>query len=266
MASKSGAGEAMIGIRRNINCNGEPVEVIALADMHVGDPSSDKKLIKRLIDSVRNRPNRYAVLAGDLMNTAITGSKSDSYSEQLKPSQQLALCRELFAPIAEKILAIVPGNHEERITRSVGVDMTEVLSHELGIPNVYRDNSALVFLKFGSDCHARPIVYSLYVNHGHGGGGRRVGSKLNCLQDMAQVIDADCFIVGHSHLPASFKQQSYRVSPQTMRAVLHEQLFVNTASSLGYGGYGNRGGYIPPSNSYPVITFDNTRHHMEVTL
>lgn len=268
MPKKRPVNSIIPGFKRDIDCHGEPVEILALGDLHIGDPDSNQKKIEQLVKSVKDNPNRYAVLTGDLMNTAIANSKSDCYSEVLKPSQQLERCAELFAPIKDKILCIVPGNHEERITRSVGVDMTRLLARELDLENVYSDNSALVILRFGMNPYhkQRQLVYSLYVNHGHGGGGRKVGSKLNSLQDFASLIDADVYIVGHTHLPATFKQSAYRVVPQQGCAVIHEQVFVNTASTLNYGGYGNRGGYQPPSNSYPIITLDNTAQHVTVTL
>lgn len=265
MARKLPEGAIMQGFKHELDCHGEPIEVIALADLHIGDAGSNEQLIKHLINDIKSKPNRYCVLAGDLMNTAIANSKSDSYSERLKPSEQLEMCYDLLNPIADKILAIVPGNHEERITRSVGVDMSRLLARELDLEDVYSDSAALVILRFGHNFRSKPLVYSLYINHGHGGG-RKVGGKMNSLQEFANVIDADCFIVAHTHLPASFKQQSYRISPQKACAVLHEQLFVNTASALTYGGYGKRGGYQPASNSYPVITLDNREHHMTVTL
>ena len=260
--------QCMRGFKRDIDCHSSPIEILPLGDLHIGDPSANMTLIKQLINSVKDNPNRYTVLVGDLMNTAIAGGKSDSYSEVMKPSEQLETCYDLFSPIADKILAIVPGNHEERITRSVGVDMTRLMARELDLDDIYSDNSALVFLKFGQqpDHKDRPLVYSMYVNHGHGGGGRKVGSKLNSLQDFASLIDADVYVVGHTHLPATFKQSAYRINPNYGIATLHEQVFVNTASSLSYGGYGNRGGYQPPSNSYPVITLDDKKQHVSVTI
>lgn len=254
------------GIKHEIDCHNEPVQIIALGDLHIGDKHCDMKLVERLIDSVNNTPNLYAVLLGDLMNTAISGSKSDSYSETMTPQEQLDTCVKLLTPIRDKILAIVPGNHEERITRQVGVDMSLELARLLNLGNIYQPESAIVFLKFGRNPRTcAPITYSLYLNHGHGGG-RRPGGKLNSLQDYALIVDSDCYIVGHTHLPASFKASSYRVVPQKAQATLHEQLFVNTASAVSYGGYGKRGGYQPPSNSYPIITLDDKWHHMSVTL
>ena len=260
-------GATMKGIKRYIDCHDAPIEVVALADLHIGDPNCNYDVIRKLIESIRTKENRYCVLVGDLMNTAIANGKSDSYAETMRPSEQLTKCYELLNPIRDKILSICPGNHEERITKSVGADMTQLLDRELGLEHLYSDTTSLVFLTFGNDIyHCRPLIYSLYIHHGHGGGGRKVGSKMNPLQDLASIIDADVFIVGHTHLPASFKQQSYRVIPSAGSAVLHEQLFVNTASSLNYGGYGKRGAYQPASNSYPVITLDDKKHQMTVTL
>lgn len=263
--ARSGNEATLAGIKRELECNGEPIEILPIADLHIGDRYSNDALIARIIDSVKTRPNRYAVLVGDLMNTAIAGSKSDSYAETLTPQEQLEKCQKMLEPIRDRILAIVPGNHEERIARQVGVDMPRILAKTLQLEEVYNDTAALLFLKFGRTKHARAVYYTIYVNHGHGGG-RRPGGKLNSLHDYALIVDADCYIVGHTHMPASYKSQTYRVSPQRGVAVLREQLFVNTASALGYGGYGRRGGYAPASNSYPVITLDNTEHHMTVTL
>lgn len=250
----------------DIDCHGRPIEVVPIADLHIGDPAAKINLIRNLVEQVRTNPNRYAILVGDLMNTAIANSKSDFYSELMKPSKQLETCYELLSPIKDKVLGIVSGNHEERISKQVGVDMTQVLATELGLQHLYSDTSALIIIRF-TDLHTRKkrSSYSIYVNHGHGGG-RRPGGKINGLADFGSLIDADCFIIGHTHLPASFKDQAFHVVPQSGSAVLRERLFVNTASALGYTGYGNRNGYQPASNSYPIITFDNETPHMTVTM
>lgn len=255
----------MAGIDHCIDCHGAPVEILALADLHIGDRGADMALIKKLVNGVKDNPNRYCVLVGDLMNTAIIGSKSDAYSETLTPAEALQTCAQLLEPIKDKILAIVPGNHEERISRAVGVDMTRLLAVQLGLEHVYSDTTALLFVHMGKSWRGKPLTYSAYITHGTGGG-RKPSSKLNALNDLAQVIDTDIFICGHTHLPATYKTKSMRICPQSACAIEHEQLFVNTASALQYGGYGRRGGYTPASNAYPIITLDPTTHHMTCTV
>ena len=255
----------MDGIVKRFDRDTKSIEILVLADLHIGDKQSDVRLVQSLVDSVRDTPNRYAILAGDLMNNAIIGSKSDVYTATISPTDQMRYAVTLLTPIKDKILAVVPGNHEERTSRVSGFDLTLAICAELGIPGVYRENSALLLISLGNGNNAKPLYYSIYINHGRGGG-RRPGGKINALQDYGNIIDADIYIVGHTHMPAGFKDQIFRISPQRGTARLRERLFVNTASALRYGSYGERQGYQPASNSYPIITLSGVEHQMTATL
>lgn len=257
---------AMDGIVQSLGAEFDEIEIIVLADLHIGDRQADVRLIQSLIDSVRDTPNRFCILAGDLLQNATIGSKSDVYTQKMSPYEQLAYAVTLLKPIADKCLACVPGNHEERTSRSSGISLTATICAELGIAECYRDTSALLFVKFGKDGHGGPLCYSVYINHGRGGG-RRVGGKMNALQDYGNIIDTDIYVVGHTHLPAMFKDSAFRVAPSKGQATLRERLFVNTSSALRYpGGYGERQGYQPNSNSYPIITLSGKEHKMSATV
>ena len=247
-----------------------PVNILPLADTHIGDLHCDMSLILETVARIQHTPNYYTILDGDLMNTAIAGSKSDSYAETLTPSEQLKKCTEIFGGLADagKILAVLPGNHEERVSRSVGVDMTELLCRELGIEDYYSPTSALVFLRFGQNAkkgRRYKIVYSIYCNHGRGGG-RRPGGKINALEDMARIVTADIYLMGHTHMPAVFRQAHYIATPQCTISK-REQVFVNTASFLDWNGsYGDRAGFVPNSKKMPIIELCPYEHHIQVTI
>lgn len=254
------------GIKREITQPFETLDIIAVADLHIGDKNCDYDEVKNIINKVLTTDNLYCILAGDLMNTAIAGGRSDVYGEELNPAEQLDKCVELFKPIKDKILTIVTGNHEERISRAVGMDMSAEFAKRLELDDIYSPTASLLFVKFGRATKTcAPLTYSFYVTHGRGGG-RKIGGKLNSLAEYSNIIDVDCYIVGHTHLPAAFKQSSYRVTPQRAQATLHEQLFVNTSAALSYGGYGMRSGYTPAAKSRPIITLDGTKQHLSVTL
>ena len=247
-----------------------PVNILPLADTHIGDAHCDTQLILDTVNRISNNRDYYTILDGDLMNTAIAGSKSDVYHEVMPPSEQLARCAEIFGGLAEegKILAVLPGNHEERISRATGVDMTQLLCRELGIEHLYSPTSALVFLRFGEN-HKKgrkyKIVYSIYCNHGRGGG-RRPGGKINALEDMARIVTADIYLMGHTHMPAVFRNAHYIATPQCTVSK-REQVFVNTASFLDWdGSYGDRAGFVPNSKKMPVIRLESCEHHIAVTL
>lgn len=247
-----------------------PVSILPLADTHIGDAHCDMALILDTVRKIEETQNLYTILDGDLMNTAIAGSKSDSYHETMTPSEQLQKCAEIFGGLAEKgkILAVLPGNHEERVSRVAGTDLTELLCRELRIQHLYSPTSALVFLRFGhNQKHGQRYkqIYSIYCNHGHGGG-KRAGGKINTLEDMARVVTADIYLMGHTHQPACFRQMHYIATPQCQISK-REQVFVNTSSFLDYdGSYGDRLGLIPNSKKMPLIQMDNREHHITVTL
>lgn len=244
----------------------ETIEIHPMADLHIGDSSSDYKLILERIEYIKNTPNAYCILDGDLMDTAIASSVGDTYGANLQPMEQLKQCVKLFQPLADagKILAVLPGNHEGRVYKSDGLDITELMCSQLGIPEKYSPTTALLFIRFGkhsSNHHGRPILYTAYVTHGSGGG-RREGGKINRLADLASIVDADIYIHAHTHLPLVFKEAFFRVSGSNSSVSLVDKLFVNSAASLNYGGYGDRQGFKPASKRSPVIYLHGTKHDM----
>jgi hypothetical protein len=244
----------------------ETIEIHPMADLHIGDSCSDFKLIMERIDHIKNTPNAYCILDGDLMDTAIASSIGDTYGANLQPMEQLRQCVKIFEPIKDKILAVLPGNHENRVYKSDGLDITEVMCSQLGIPEKYSPTTALLFIRFGkaANSHGRKNcrqLYTAYVTHGSGGG-RREGGKVNRLADLACIVDTDIYIHAHTHLPLVFKESFFRVSSCTSSVSMVDKLFVNTAAALNYGGYGDKQGYKPASKSSPVIYLDGLKHNM----
>lgn len=242
----------------------EQIEVHPMADLHIGDSMSDYKLIMQRIEYIKNTPNAYCILGGDLMDTAICSSIGDTYGANLQPMEQLKQCVKIFEPIKDKILAVLPGNHENRTYKSDGLDITEIMCAQLGIPEKYSPTTALLFIRFGKcarNRHGRPMLYTAYVTHGSGGG-RKEGGKVNRLADLASIVDSDIYIHAHTHLPVIFKESFYRVSGSNSSVALVDKLFVNTAASLNYGGYGDKQGYKPASKCSPVIYLDGQKHDM----
>lgn len=256
-------------IKIELSAGLQEVELIPISDVHLGDPHCEFERIQENIRCVAERENAYAILCGDLMNTAVKTSVSDTYAETIPPMAQLEQCVKLFSPIASKILAVVPGNHEARIYRTDGVDITELMCTQLGIHDRYSPTTALLFLRFGEHSvgsrHKRKVCYTAYITHGTGGG-RREGGKINRLADYATIVDADMYICGHTHLPAVFKESFYRVDTSNSNVALTDKLFVNTSAHLNYGGYGDTAGFKPASLDSPRIILDGHKKQMRAIL
>ena len=253
---------------RAIKCDlpyADTIEIHPMADLHIGDAHCDYKSVIERIEYIKNTPNAYVILDGDLMDTAIASSVGDTYGATLSPMEQLKECVKLFEPIRNKILAVLAGNHENRVYRTDGIDITQLMCSQLGLQDRYSPTTALLFVRFGegnkSTHHGRRQLYTIYVTHG-AGGGRKEGGKVNRLADLACIVDADCYIMGHTHLPVIMKESFYRVSGANSSVALVDKLFVNTAASLNYGGYGDAAGFKPASKQAPVIYLNGHKRDM----
>lgn len=248
----------------------ETLEVCVFADEHIGDAHCDMERLKDRIDYIANTDNAYCVLNGDILDYASRSSIGDIETRSLNIMGQLERAVELFSPIKDKIICITNGNHEFRAYKKEGIDMSKMIAMQLGIEDRYSPTSAFVFLRFGSPINnhgdkTRKMLYTLYVNHGSGGG-RKEGAKAIRLADMASIADADIYIHSHTHLPMVMKQGFYRVDIHNSAVSNSTKLFVNTASNLDYGGYGAAQEYKPTSKDTPIIYLNGAKKEMTAKL
>ena len=240
----------------------DEITILPLADWHIGDPHADGAKIKQYLGYLERTPNAFAILNGDLMNTAIRNGISDIYGETVPPMEALKQCVKLFEPIKDRILAILPGNHELRAYKTDGIDLTQIMAAQLGIGELYSPTAALLILRVGcwrrQGHHKEPVPYTIYVTHGSGGG-RTEGAKVNRLTQLASIVDADIYIHAHVHVPAIVKTAYFRPSLPNNTVQRVDRLFVNTAAALDYGGYGELASYKPASKDTPTIILDGTK-------
>lgn len=251
------------------------IELHIFADEHLGDACCDVKRLMQRIEYVKNTPNAYCILNGDIIDNATRTSIGDIYHQDLTPMNQLERAVELFSPIANKTLCITHGNHENRTYKSEGINLSSLLARQLGLYERYTPTSAVLFIRLGEESRGqkesngsgrvRKICYTAYVLHGSGGG-RKEGGKINRLADMASIIDCDFYIHAHTHLPIIMKQAFFRIDPRNNAVALVDKLFVNTAANLNYGGYGEAQEYKPSSKETPVIYLSGRKKQYEARL
>jgi predicted phosphodiesterase len=251
------------------------LEIHTFADEHIGDEHCDIKRLKERIEYVKNTPNAYCIMNGDILDNATKTSIGDTYTQEFNPMQQLQYAMELFSPIQDKILCITHGNHENRTYRKEGINLSYLIAKQLGLEDRYTPTSAVLFIRFGTmsrglketnnNSNIRKICYTMYVLHGSGGG-RKEGAKAIRLADMASIIDTDIYIHSHTHLPIIMKQGFHRIDTKNSAVALVDKLFVNTAANLKYGGYGEAGEFKPSSMETPIIYLDGRRKNFSATL
>lgn len=251
------------------------LEIHPFADEHIGDEHCDIKRLLARIDYVKNTPNAYCILNGDILDNATKTSIGDVYMQEFNPMGQLEKAVEIFSPIKDKILCITHGNHENRTYKKEGINLSRLIANQLGLADKYTPTSAVLFIRFGkvSDGHketngsgkVRKICYTIYTLHGSGGG-RKEGAKAIRLADMASIIDTDIYIHSHTHLPMVMKQGFHRIDPRNNTVAFVDKLFVNTAANLKYGGYGEAGEFKPSSMDTPIIYLNGTKKEFNARL
>ena len=263
----------MLSVRADFPTDWPHANVYTLADLHIGDAHCDESEVLARVKAVQDDPYGLCVLNGDLMNTALRNSVSDVYGEVLSPMQQITYLVNMLRPIAGKIIGVTAGNHENRVYKSDGIDVTRLVCRELGIEEKYAPEGVLIFLRFGTKANPQHVKegrnprqwYTIYATHGSGGG-RKEGAKAIRLADMAAIVDADVYIHSHTHLPMVMKQSFFRADSSNCTEKQVPKLFVNTGAALGYGGYGQLQEFKPSAVASPVIHLEAKHKRMSATM
>lgn len=241
----------------------DSVRIIPISDQHIGDPLLDKKLLRDTILEIKNDPNCYAIINGDVLNTGIKNSKTDSYKETMTVGEQIDTAIEYFEPISKKILVYHGGNHERRVLKETGIDISKVIAQRLDIEDRYSENMWYLFLQFGKSRKGYGVIYNIGGYHGSAGG-RKSGGKINRLVEMSDIFIADLYIMGHGH-KAIITDGSIFIPDSRHQTLKEKELnYMMTNSFLKYGGYGAVGGYIPNSRSTSEVILDG--HVKKLTL
>lgn len=247
--------------------NVKQIELVVLADIHIGDPMFNKKEFLKARDYIKNTENCFCILNGDLINNATKNSVSDIYCEELKPMEQINTLLDYLEPIKNKILAATGGNHELRSYKESGIDITAIVMKQLGILDRYAEESYYIFLYFGDKYGGRtaPMCYTIYGTHG-GSGGCTSGAKMNKLIKMADICYADLFIMSHLH-QAMATTLDFMIPDYGNKCVLQKTMkFLMSNSFLDYGGYGERAGYRPNSSDFKKATLSGTERIIKIEI
>lgn len=236
-------------IKRDLGEQFKSIKILALSDMHIGDSLCNLKLIRSVLEEVKNSDNTFIILNGDLMNNSIRNSVSSIYDEVYSPMEALVKLCDLLEPVKDRILVIHPGNHEWRTYKEDGIDIIRLVARQLGIEDRYSDGWWYLYLTLGMGNKQRPIMYTITGVHGYGGG-RKNGGKINNLVEMSDKVIADVYVMSHTHTPIMTRNTIYVPDYQHRSLVQKDKYYLMTNSFLEYGGYGEQYGYTPSTTAH----------------
>lgn len=237
-----------VDLNKELNRKPEEITIIPIADVHIGDKLANLKLFKQVLERIKNEPNTFTIINGDMCNMALKNSKSNVYADSLSPMQQVIKTVDYLQDIKDKILVIATGNHEDRTAKETDIDVMRLVARELGIEDRYASAWWYLYLTFGQDIKGRAITYAITGVHGYGGG-RKSGGKINRLEDMSQVVIADLYLMSHTHKPITTKGCIYLPYYQSKAISKQELYYLMTNAFLeSDNGYAEKMGF-PPSNT-----------------
>lgn len=237
----------------------DEIKIKAIADLHFSSQNFDNKRWKAVKEEIINTPNMYVFIVGDMIDNQ-TRNSHEPFDNTVRPMEQkMWLVNELkdFAP---RILAIVPGNHENKKDNKSSDDkILYDVAYMIGIPERYRDNMAFIKIQLGDRNEHNRQTYTFGITHGVGGGAL-TGSAINRNERFGMVFDGlDCIITAHSHKPALTKPSKIVIDGKNN--TISEKPFwqIIATSFLNYGGYALRGQLSPASYMEQELTLKKER-------
>ena len=208
-----------------IKRNKDYAELIFFGDSHFGYPTCNFAKAKDMLTYALDK-KVYILLMGDLIEAGLKDSIGDSmYRQRLNPQRQMEVIIKLLEPAAKEklIIGLHMGNHEQRITKATGIDISKLMAKFLNVP--YLRYSCWSLLSIDGQ------RYSLYSTHGSGGS-RFKHTKLKAVMDIGAWINSDILAFGHVHSIASEVIIKQRFSSVANKIVNEQQYVCLTGSYM----------------------------------
>lgn len=241
--------------------------IYTVADVHLGSKECKEKEFLEFIEMVKNTPNVYLILAGDLINNATKSSVSNCFDDIYRPAEQKKMMAKILEPVKDRILCATDGNHESRSGKDVDDDPVYDIMTKLDIEDRYRKNYAVVKIQFGEKRSYGRInpTYIFAVTHGNGGGAL-TGSGVNKAERFGYIFDGiDVLITAHIHKPLNTTPSKLRVDPQNNRIKEVPFDVVVATSWCGYSGYAGRKMLAPTSHVLQKMELNANKKEIEIS-
>lgn len=251
----------------------DDVTIIPISDVHLGSPECMEQDFIAFIDTIKDKPNTYLILGGDLLDNGTKSGLTNPFRATMPPSVQKKEVANILKPVKDKILCMVCGNHERRSGKDADDDPCYDIAAILGIDERYRENIAFVNIQLGkhenagsrTDGYHRPS-YTLVVTHG-AGGGILTGGAVNRAERFGYVIDGmDALILGHTHKPYTTQPSKISIDVRNDKVSFKPFKVISMTSWLSYGGYAAQKMLLPTSHCLQTLTLRGNKKEIIVTM
>lgn len=243
----------------NLPSDAEYADIYFIHDLHYGSELFDEKKWANLKKKIIEDDKALVCWVGDLMENAIPNSKSDMFSQRFSPADQKEWVTEQLKDLADKTIAVVPGNHEKnRTTKVSGLFPLYDCCLIAGVDDRYRNTIAFLDIGIGKSKNKnKQIHYFGQIQH------KAKDLKNYHSSDFTDGIDF--FVSGHDH-ETKDKPRAKMVFDKHNKVVYKRNIeCLNCGSFCEYGGYGSENAYRPQSDKMYKLRIFGTQREMETT-
>jgi UDP-2,3-diacylglucosamine pyrophosphatase LpxH len=237
-----------------------PITIVPISDIHLGNKGCNIEKFEQALKLVDETPDCYTILMGDQAETATKTSVGLAmFEEDFHLEEQLKVLDHALKPLAEKgkILGMLTGNHEMRVSYMVKINPAELLCKSLNVP--YLGYQGYILAKVGNQ------VYHIFASHGSSFGGSPAG-KIMAARSLSKVADADLYLSGHTHAKLHDQDKLFRINETTGMVEPYIKHYVVCGSFLEYWGTYPEMKLLQPSfTGVAVIKLDSETKYIQVT-
>lgn len=231
----------------------EDFRIVVMSDLHIGTKSFREDMWLEQLEELK-KPNTYWISLGDIVEGRVHGDNKmfDIYNTTMPLGEQYHYFFDSVRPYVDKCLGMVMGNHEHsHISR---FDINPVKDFCVINKIQYLGYVSIINLvnKKG-EC-------SILAMHG-AGGGAKIGSGMNRMNDYAKHFHSDITLMGHHHKPgisidAHYKRNEHnKLEPHPRYNIMVGSLM--DGYKEGVDTYAERYMMAPVICSYTVLHFDD---------
>lgn len=245
---------------------GHDITIVPISDVHLGSPGCMEQEFIKFIQTVKETPNVYLTLGGDLIDNGTKSSVTNPFRATMPPSQQKKEMANILSDVRDRILCFVPGNHERRSGKDADDDPMYDIAAKLDLEHLYRENIAFLKIQMGEkENHKgnrnagkyRP-TYVLVVTH---------GASVNRGERFGYVIDGmDALIVGHTHKPFTTQPGKILIDTKNNKVSIRPFKVISSTSWLEYGGYAAQKMLLPTTHCLHTLTLRGDHKEIVVTM
>lgn len=240
---------------------GNYIELVGIADLHIGAKTFNEKRALRHRDYILDHPDRKVVDLGDHTENALRDSPGNAlYEQKLSPSEQRAAAKEYYSPLRDRVLCVCESNHSGRSTRLADIGPDDMLCAFLGAPLVVE---GMLSVTVGDGRYGQS--YNILVRHSVGNCCTPASIIAALQRKSMRVQGLDAICVGHSHQYVYYPQVAEIPDPRHKKVRVVTQHLCCSDSFMDFDdSYAQSGNYARPVPGQIALRLYKDRHEIEV--